>query len=233
MEPMPPVRTGDGGPAPDPACKERRLPTAGKPYACDRHGGPFAAHVPCMLLGGAPKETRRPRQRPGSEDPGPANFPFVRQGGLLRIEVFTYTLEEEPELATTFDAHLADIAEDDPCWENSDSFSLFVEQSIWRELCPTRFQGLQELPIHRGDFDPPIGCSRFLQETWARGVCVTYVVGWPEGWEVRLPASSSAPSSPPSTLRSPSCSSTRAPASASPSDQLPSSPPPSAPEPLP
>ena len=163
----------------------------------------------------------------------PTNFPYVRQGGLLRIEVFTCTPAAEPEYAITFDAHLAHISDDDPCWEDSDSFSLFVEQSIWHELCPTRFQGLQELPIHRGDFDPPIGCSRFLQETWARGVCVSYVVGWPEGWEVRLPASSSAPSSAPSTLRSPSCSSTRAPASASSSDLLPSSPPPSAHEPLP
>ena len=125
----------------------------------------------------------------------PTNFPYVRQGGLLRIEVFTYSPAAEPEYAITFDAHLAHISDDDPCWEDSDSFSLFVEQSIWHELCPTLFQGLQELPIHRGDLDPPIGCSRFLQETWARGVCVSYVVGWPEGWEVRLPASSSSPSS--------------------------------------
>ena len=234
MEPMLSAHTTDVGPVPEPAGEERRPPTAAKPYACDRHVGPFAAPVPCRLLGGAPKDVRRPQQQLEGEEPVLTNFPYVRHGGLLRIEVFTYSqVAEEPEYAITFDAYLAHISDDDPCWEDSDSFSLFMERSIWHELCPTRFQGLQELPIHRGDFDPPIGCSRFLQETWARGVCVSYVVGWPEGWEVRLPASSSAPSSAPSTLRSPSCSSTRAPASASSTELLPSSPPPSAHEPLP
>ena len=227
------LHAAEVGPARKAANEEHGSPTAAKPTACDRRVGPLAVLVPCVLLGGAPKDARRPQQQLEGEEPVLTVFPYVRQGGLLRIEVFTYSPTTEPEYAITFDAHLAHIPDGDPCWEDSDSFSRFVERSIWHKLCPTRFRGLQELPVHRGDFDPPIGCSHFFRETWARGVSVTYVVGWPDGWDVRLPTSSSSPSSPPSTLRSASCSSTRAPASASPSDLLPSSPPPSAPEPLP
>ena len=227
------LHAAEFGPARESATEERGPPTAAKPAAGYRHVGPLAVPVPCVLLGGAPKDARRPQRQQEAEDPELAVFPYVRQGGLLRIEVFTYSPTTEPEYAITFDAHLSHIPGGDSCWADSDSFTRYVECSIWHKLCPTRFGRLQEFPVPRGDFDPPIGCSRFFQKAWTRGVFVTYVVCWPDGWDARLPTSSSSPSSPPSTLRSASCSSTRAPASASPSEQQPSSPPPSAPEPPP
>jgi hypothetical protein len=238
---------GDAG---ESAAGARGPASPAKSAAYDVHREPLAVTLPSVLLGGAPKEgenpgnpwharagepseARRLRRPQEGENPELSVYPHIRQRGLLRIDVYTYYPSTDPEYTITFDANLSHIPGDDPCWADSDSFTRYMEYSIWHKLCPIHWGRLHEFPIPRGDFDPPIGCDRFLQKVWTRGVFVTYVVCWPDGWAARRPTSSTSPSSRPSTPRSASCSSTRGPASTSPSEPQPSSPPPSAPEPLP
>ena len=193
------------------------------------------AEIPCRLFGGAPK---------GGANHGRTFYPYVRQRGLLRIEVSTHFPTTAPEVTDTFDADLSLVPRDDPCWDSKYAFIRYMQYVIFRKLCSehrVRFGG----PAPVGRFDPPIGSRAFFREVHERGVSCQYCVCWPvvpvlvltprpqSPTLARLPAPSvfSSSSSRSSSPRSPSCSSTRAPASMPGSEPQPSSPSPATPGP--
>jgi hypothetical protein len=193
--------------------------------------------IPGRLSGGAPK---------GGANHGRTFYPYVRQRGLLRIEVATHFPTTAPVFTDTFDADLSLVPRDDPCWDSKYAFIRYMQYLIFRKLCSehrVRFGG----PAPVGRFDPPIGSRAFFREVHERGVSCQYCVCWPvvpvlvltprpqSPTLARLPAPSvfSSSSSRSSSPRSPSCSSTRAPASMPGSEPQPSSPSPTTPGPRP
>ena len=161
------------------------------------------------------------------------HFPYIRQPGLLRLEIFSFFPDTDPQDTVTFNVNMGDIPDDDPCWEDNLSFSRYMRRSIWYRLCDMYHVRDGDFPTPDGDFDPPIGCSRFRDKVWARGAHVDYIFEWPEGWADRQSAPPTPPPSQPTSPQSATCSSTRVPGSPSPPELLPSSPPPSADEPPP